>query len=262
MEGRQTISAFPPLGFWVALPGVVLLAPNPVTEYLQQGKCFVPSGGCFQRSSSNTLWTIPPMTSTRTSYFTLISGASGFANCPPQQWPHQQNCFPCGCPSGRGQPDPQSAHLCLPHPRKAGCVLRSESSGLALKSYVNKDSSLCALCIMASQVMEAWSTVPPQVQKRAVNIREREQGLSVHSVRCTEMLHFNFPHEKWPLKSTLQLATVYMAYLSDIFISGSDPRSYIDKCVKNGYKSEECHLECEGQVHGCFGTDHGSDTGS
>lgn len=165
-------------------------------------------------------------------------------------------------PFWEGKPDPQSAHLCLPHPRKAGCVLRSESSGLALKSYVDKDSSLWALCIMASQVMEAWSTVPPQVQKRAVNIRQREQGLSVHSVRCTEMLHFNFPHEKWPLKSTLQLVTVYMAYLSDIFVSGSDPRSYIDKCVKNGYKSEECHLECEGQVHGCFGTDHGSDTGS
>ncbi|XP_077775281.1 uncharacterized protein LOC144325533 [Podarcis muralis] len=82
---------------------------------------------------------------------------------------------------------------------------------------------------------------PYKTQRHAANIRERKRMLSINSAFDELRGHVpTFPYEKRLSKiDTLRLAIAYIALLSDILTSGSDPKSYVQKCMKNGYKGHQ-----------------------
>lgn len=81
---------------------------------------------------------------------------------------------------------------------------------------------------------------PYKVQRHAANIRERKRMLSINSAFEELRCHVpTFPYEKRLSKiDTLRLAIAYIALLREILISGCDPKSYVDECMKNGYKNQ------------------------
>ena len=80
---------------------------------------------------------------------------------------------------------------------------------------------------------------PYKVQRHAANIRERKRMLSINSAFEELRCHVpTFPYEKRLSKiDTLRLAIAYIALLREILMSGCDPKSYVDECMKNGYKN-------------------------
>ncbi|KAM6979077.1 transcription factor 21 isoform 1-T1 [Tautogolabrus adspersus] len=83
-------------------------------------------------------------------------------------------------------------------------------------------------------------THPPyKVQRHAANIRERKRMLSINSAFEELRCHVpTFPYEKRLSKiDTLRLAIAYIALLREILMSGCDPKSYVDECMKSGYKN-------------------------
>lgn len=80
-----------------------------------------------------------------------------------------------------------------------------------------------------------------KVQRHDANIRERKRMLSINSAFDQLRRHVpTFPYEKRLSKiDTLRLAIAYIALLSDILTSGSDPKSYVQKCMKNGHQSHQ-----------------------
>ncbi|MBN3274728.1 HLH13 protein, partial [Polyodon spathula] len=81
---------------------------------------------------------------------------------------------------------------------------------------------------------------PYKVQRHAANIRERKRMLSINSA-FEELRSYvpTFPYEKRLSKiDTLRLAIAYIALLREILLSGCDPKSYVDQCMKNGYKNQ------------------------
>ncbi|MBN3286547.1 HLH13 protein, partial [Polyodon spathula] len=81
---------------------------------------------------------------------------------------------------------------------------------------------------------------PYKVQRHAANIRERKRMLSINSA-FEELRSYvpTFPYEKRLSKiDTLRLAIAYIALLREILLSGCDPKSYVDECMKNGYKNQ------------------------
>ncbi|XP_029557788.1 transcription factor 21-like [Salmo trutta] len=81
---------------------------------------------------------------------------------------------------------------------------------------------------------------PYKIQRHAANIRERKRMLSINSAFEELRCHVpTFPYEKRLSKiDTLRLAIAYIALLREILISGCDPKSYLDECMKNGYKNQ------------------------
>uniref|UniRef100_A0A673LSE1 Si:dkey-34f9.3 n=1 Tax=Sinocyclocheilus rhinocerous TaxID=307959 RepID=A0A673LSE1_9TELE len=81
---------------------------------------------------------------------------------------------------------------------------------------------------------------PYKVQRYAANIRERKRMLSINSAFEELRCHVpTFPYEKRLSKiDTLRLAIAYIALLREILMSGCDPKSYVDECMKNGYKNQ------------------------
>ncbi|KAL6484483.1 hypothetical protein MHYP_G00065280 [Metynnis hypsauchen] len=81
---------------------------------------------------------------------------------------------------------------------------------------------------------------PYKVQRHAANIRERKRMLSINSAFEQLRCHVpTFPYEKRLSKiDTLRLAIAYIALLREILMSGCDPKSYVDECMKNGYKNQ------------------------
>lgn len=81
---------------------------------------------------------------------------------------------------------------------------------------------------------------PYTVQRHAANIRERKRMLSINSAFEELRCHVpTFPYEKRLSKiDTLRLAIAYIALLREILMSGCDPKSYVDECMKNGYKNQ------------------------
>ncbi|XP_077473408.1 uncharacterized protein LOC144087019 [Stigmatopora argus] len=81
---------------------------------------------------------------------------------------------------------------------------------------------------------------PYKVQRHAANIRERKRMLSINSAFEELRCHVpTFPYEKRLSKiDTLRLAIAYIALLREILVSGCDPKSYVDECMKNGYKNQ------------------------
>ncbi|XP_019719486.1 pancreas transcription factor 1 subunit alpha [Hippocampus comes] len=83
------------------------------------------------------------------------------------------------------------------------------------------------------------SQQPYKVQRHAANIRERKRMLSINSAFEELRCHVpTFPYEKRLSKiDTLRLAIAYIALLREILMSGCDPKSYVDECMKSGYKN-------------------------
>ncbi|KAF1382318.1 hypothetical protein PFLUV_G00142510 [Perca fluviatilis] len=81
---------------------------------------------------------------------------------------------------------------------------------------------------------------PYKVQRHAANIRERKRMLSINSAFEELRCHVpTFPYEKRLSKiDTLRLAIAYIDLLREILMSGCDPKSYVDECMKNGYKNQ------------------------
>uniref|UniRef100_A0A3Q0R801 Si:dkey-34f9.3 n=1 Tax=Amphilophus citrinellus TaxID=61819 RepID=A0A3Q0R801_AMPCI len=76
--------------------------------------------------------------------------------------------------------------------------------------------------------------------RHAANIRERKRMLSINSAFEELRCHVpTFPYEKRLSKiDTLRLAIAYIALLREILMSGCDPKSYVDECMKSGYKNQ------------------------
>ncbi|PIO32308.1 hypothetical protein AB205_0028580 [Aquarana catesbeiana] len=90
----------------------------------------------------------------------------------------------------------------------------------------------------ANDIFQSQSCLTPQVKvhRQAANIRERRRMLSINS--AFEELRGRvptFPYEKRLSKiDTLRLAIAYIALLSDILASGTDPKSYLNEFMKKG----------------------------
>ncbi|XP_074451446.1 helix-loop-helix protein 13-like [Larus michahellis] len=78
-------------------------------------------------------------------------------------------------------------------------------------------------------------------QRQAANIRERKRMLNINSAFDQLRCHVpTFPYEKRLSKiDTLRLAIAYIALLGEILLSGCDPKSYVERCLKNGLQSQE-----------------------
>ncbi|XP_038646203.1 helix-loop-helix protein 1-like [Scyliorhinus canicula] len=81
---------------------------------------------------------------------------------------------------------------------------------------------------------------PYKAQRYAANIRERKRMLSINSAFDELRCHVpTFPYEKRLSKiDTLRLAIAYIALLREILLSGSDPKTYLEQCVKSGYQNQ------------------------
>ncbi|XP_035746142.1 helix-loop-helix protein 13-like [Egretta garzetta] len=77
-------------------------------------------------------------------------------------------------------------------------------------------------------------------QRQAANVRERRRMLSINSAFDQLRCHVpTFPYEKRLSKiDTLRLAIAYIALLGEILLSGCDPKSYVEQCLKNGLQSQ------------------------
>ncbi|XP_054024845.1 helix-loop-helix protein 13-like [Dryobates pubescens] len=81
----------------------------------------------------------------------------------------------------------------------------------------------------------------PRRQRQAANVRERKRMLSINSAFDQLRCHVpTFPYEKRLSKiDTLRLAIAYIALLSEILLSGCNPKSYVEQCLKNGVQSQQ-----------------------
>ncbi|KAM6421651.1 helix-loop-helix protein 13-like [Rhynochetos jubatus] len=82
---------------------------------------------------------------------------------------------------------------------------------------------------------------PPPGPRHAANIRERKRMLNINSAFDELRCHVpTFPYEKRLSKiDTLRLAIAYIALLGEILLSGCDPKSYVEQCLKNGTQSQQ-----------------------
>ncbi|KAM6398066.1 helix-loop-helix protein 13-like [Pluvialis apricaria] len=78
-------------------------------------------------------------------------------------------------------------------------------------------------------------------QRHAANVRERKRMLNINSAFDELRCHVpTFPYEKRLSKiDTLRLAIAYIALLGEILLSGCDPKSYVEQCLKNGLQSQQ-----------------------
>lgn len=81
----------------------------------------------------------------------------------------------------------------------------------------------------------------PLHQRHAANVRERKRMLNINSAFDELRCHVpTFPYEKRLSKiDTLRLAVAYIALLGEILLSGCDPKSYVEQCLKNGLQSQQ-----------------------
>ncbi|XP_055667540.1 helix-loop-helix protein 13-like [Falco peregrinus] len=81
---------------------------------------------------------------------------------------------------------------------------------------------------------------PPR-PRHAANLRERRRMLSINSAFDQLRCHVpTFPYEKRLSKiDTLRLAIAYIALLGEILLSGCDPKSYVEQCLRNGLQSQQ-----------------------
>ncbi|XP_061234962.1 helix-loop-helix protein 13-like [Neopsephotus bourkii] len=93
---------------------------------------------------------------------------------------------------------------------------------------------------------ELDSSAPPRPpghlrQRHAANVRERKRMININSAFDQLRSHVpTFPYEKRLSKiDTLRLAIAYIALLGEILLSGCDPKSYVEQCLKNGLQSQQ-----------------------
>uniref|UniRef100_A0A669QEX2 BHLH domain-containing protein n=1 Tax=Phasianus colchicus TaxID=9054 RepID=A0A669QEX2_PHACC len=80
---------------------------------------------------------------------------------------------------------------------------------------------------------------PGSAHRRAANVRERKRMLSINSAFDQLRCHVpTFPYEKRLSKiDTLRLAIAYIALLGEILLSGCEPKSYVEQCMKSSLQS-------------------------
>lgn len=80
---------------------------------------------------------------------------------------------------------------------------------------------------------------PGSAHRRAANVRERKRMLSINSAFDQLRCHVpTFPYEKRLSKiDTLRLAIAYIALLGEILLSGCEPKSYVEQCLKSNLQS-------------------------
>ncbi|XP_051762038.1 transcription factor 21 [Ctenopharyngodon idella] len=162
------------------------------------------------------------------------------------QFQSQLDTLLLDCSAMTGQLSPWSSFGCqsvFPEAQLTFTDLDSQSPQLEVGAEV--DSSLVdepheiGKCRQQHQ-RRLTSHHPYKVQRHAANIRERKRMLSINSAFEELRCHVpTFPYEKRLSKiDTLKLAIAYIALLREILMSGCDPKSYVDECMKNGYKNQ------------------------
>uniref|UniRef100_A0A8K9V360 Si:dkey-34f9.3 n=1 Tax=Oncorhynchus mykiss TaxID=8022 RepID=A0A8K9V360_ONCMY len=118
--------------------------------------------------------------------------------------------------------------------------LDSQSPGLGAGAEVDSSSADEPHEMSKRRPLRFVPHHPYKIQRHAANIRERKRMLSINSAFEELRCHVpTFPYEKRLSKiDTLRLAIAYIALLREILISGCDPKSYLDECMKNGYKNQ------------------------
>ncbi|KAK2906302.1 hypothetical protein Q8A73_010245 [Channa argus] len=155
----------------------------------------------------------------------------------------QLDTFLLDCTATTGQLSPWSSFGCpsmFPDSQLTFTDLDVESPGAAVcpegESFAVDES----LDVTKRRARRLVSHHPYKVQRHAANIRERKRMLSINSAFEELRCHVpTFPYEKRLSKiDTLRLAIAYIALLREILMSGCDPKSYVDECMKNGYKDQ------------------------
>lgn len=118
---------------------------------------------------------------------------------------------------------------------------------LQFEGNAELDSSSLIRCDESDITFKQYNShkiIPDRSHKRerhAANFRERKRMLSINSAFEELRGHVpTFPYEKRLSKiDTLRLSIAYIALLSDILKSGSDPKIYVQECMKNEYKDHQ-----------------------
>lgn len=157
----------------------------------------------------------------------------------------QLDSFLVDCSAVSGQLSPWSG---IPDAQLNFNDLHAQSPGVGF--CAEADSSTGADCVDSAR--KHGLHPPHKVQRHAANIRERKRMLSINSAFEELRCHVpTFPYEKRLSKiDTLRLAIAYIALLREILLSGCDPKSYVDECVKNGYKNQsDAAWNTSGELH-------------
>ncbi|XP_070979448.1 transcription factor 21-like [Oncorhynchus clarkii lewisi] len=147
------------------------------------------------------------------------------------------------CTTVTGQLSPWSSfggQSMFPEAQLTFTDLDSQSPGLGAGAEVDSSSADEPHEMSKRRPLRFVPHHPYKIQRHAANIRERKRMLSINSAFEELRCHVpTFPYEKRLSKiDTLRLAIAYIALLREILISGCDPKSYLDECMKNGYKNQ------------------------
>ncbi|MBN3308401.1 PTF1A factor, partial [Amia calva] len=158
------------------------------------------------------------------------------------QFQSQLDGFLLDCPSMTGQLSPWSSFGCqavFPDAQLTFPGLESHSPPLEAGAEVDSSPAEEPQESGQRRPRRLAPHPPYRVQRHAANIRERKRMLSINSAFEELRCHVpTFPYEKRLSKiDTLRLAIAYIALLREILLSGCDPKSYVDECMKNGYKN-------------------------
>lgn len=159
------------------------------------------------------------------------------------QFQTQLDSFLLDCTAASGQFSPWSSFGCssvFPDPQMTLTDLDAHSPGARVCAEGEGFSADEPLEVTKRRARGMVSHQPYKVQRHAANIRERKRMLSINSAFEELRCHVpTFPYEKRLSKiDTLRLAIAYIALLREILVSGCDPKSYLDECMKKGYKNQ------------------------
>lgn len=159
------------------------------------------------------------------------------------QFQNQLDTFLLDCTAATGQLSPWSSLGCpsmFPDSQLTFTDLDVQSPGVDLCPDGETSSVDEPLEVTKRRAPRLVPHQPYKVQRHAANIRERKRMLSINSAFEELRCHVpTFPYEKRLSKiDTLRLAIAYIALLREILMSGCDPKSYVDECMKNGYKNQ------------------------
>ncbi|XP_029968170.1 pancreas transcription factor 1 subunit alpha [Salarias fasciatus] len=176
------------------------------------------------------------------------------------QFQSQLDTFLLDCTAASGQLSPWSSFGCqsmFPDAQLTFTDLDVQSPGAqgACLGEAEASSSEEALEVSKRRARRLVTHQPYKVQRHAANIRERKRMLSINSAFEELRCHVpTFPYEKRLSKiDTLRLAIAYIALLREILMSGCDPKSYVDECMKNGYKNQTNAIwNTSGELIGTF----------
>lgn len=159
------------------------------------------------------------------------------------QFQSQLDTFLLDCTAASGQLSPWSSFGCqsvFPDAQLTFTDLDLQSPGDGVCPEDESSPTEESLDVTKRRARKLVPHQPYKVQRHAANIRERKRMLSINSAFEELRCHVpTFPYEKRLSKiDTLRLAIAYIALLREILMSGCDPKSYVDECMKSGYKNQ------------------------